>query len=275
MSTQRSIRPRSIRPRSIRPRSIRRPATLVGAFALALGAVFATTTPAWARTGGQHTGAGSGTTNPAAEQSRTIVATGTARVRGTPDVLTVTLGVNTRGHSVGEALDRNNSAARKVIAVLYDGGVDKKDVQTTNFSINPIYGDNANDIEGYMVSNLVVAQLRELDKAGSILDKAAEAGGNDAVVRGVSFDIDDTSDLIATARADAVKRARNQAEQLAAAAGVQLGDVLTISESSRDYGPVTTAPSAGSDEAVAQMRVALESGSEELTVQVSVVFSIR
>ena len=59
------------------------------------------------------------------------------------------LGVTTRGHSVGEALDRNNSGARKVIEVLLDGGVDKKDVQTTNFSINPIYGDNGNDIEGY------------------------------------------------------------------------------------------------------------------------------
>ena len=69
--------------------------------------------------------------------------------------------------------------------------------------------------------------------------------------------------------------ARNQAEQLATAAGVQLGDVLTISESSRDYGPVTAAPSAGmADEAVART-LTLESGSEELTVQVSVVFSIR
>ena len=256
-------------------RVIRRPAVLVGAAVLAVAAVLAmATTPAWARSTGQRTGTGSSTT-PAADPTRTIVATGTARVRGTPDVLTVMLGVTTRGHSVGEALDRNNSSARKVIGVLYDNGVDKKDVQTTNFSINPIYGDNANDIEGYTVSNLVVAQLRDLDKAGSILDKAAEAGGNDTVVRGVSFDIDDTSDLIAAARTDAVKRARNQAEQLATAAGVQLGDVLTISESSRDYGPLTAAPSAGSaDEAVART-LTLESGSEELTVQVSVVFSIR
>jgi uncharacterized protein YggE len=210
----------------------------------------------------------------AADSSRTIVATGTARVRGTPDVLTVTLGVTTRGKTVGEALDRNNTGARKVIDVLYDNGVDKKDVQTTNFSISPIFGDNGNDIEGYQVSNLVVAQLRDLEKAGSILDKAAQAGGDDVIVRGVSFDIDDTSDLISAARTDAVKRARNQAEQLAAAADVQLGDVLTISESSRDVGAWTTAPSM-SDEAMAAMRVQIESGSEVLTVQVSVVFAIR
>jgi uncharacterized protein YggE len=268
MSTQRSVQ-RS----SIQRASIWRSAALIGAALLAVSAVLATTVaPAWARTPRQNRGSDAVTTP--ADPTRTIVATGTARVRGTPDVLTVMLGVTTRGHSVGEALDRNNSGARKVIDVLYDNGVDKKDVQTTNFSINPIYGDNGNDIEGYMVSNLVVAQLRDLEKAGSILDKAAQAGGDDVIVRGVSFDIDDTSDLIAAARADAVKRARNQAEQLAAAAGVQLGDVLTISESSRDVGPVASMPTA-TDESAAAMRVQIEGGSEELTVQVSVVFSIR
>jgi len=70
-----------------------------------------------------------------------------------------------------------------------------------------------------------------------------------------------------------VKRARNQAEQLATAAGVQLGDVLTISESSPDVGPVLAAPEAA--DARAASSVPIQSGSEELTVQVSVVFSIR
>ena len=248
-----------------------RRALTLGATALAaVSFVVGAAAPASARAVRQR--ADSGTTG-SADQSRTLVATGTARVRGTPDVLTVMLGVTSRGKTVGEALDRNNAAARKVIEVLLDGGVDKKDLQTTNFSIGPIYGDNASDIQGYQVSNVVVAQLRELDKAGSLLDKAAQAGGDDVVVRNVSFDIDDTSDLVAAARADAVKRARNQAEQLAAAAGVQLGDVLTISESSQDVGPVLAAPEAAADRAASS--VPIQTGSEELTVQVSVVFSIR
>ncbi|HEX5095299.1 MAG TPA: SIMPL domain-containing protein [Acidimicrobiia bacterium] len=208
-----------------------------------------------------------------ADQSRSIVATGTSRVRGTPDVLTVQVGATSRGHTVGEALDRNNAAVRKVIAALVDGGVDKKDIQTTNLSVGPIYGDNGNDIQGYQVSNVVVAHLRDLEKAGSLLDEAVQAGGDDVVLRGVSFDIDDTSDLVAAARVDAVKRARNQAEQLAAAAGVQLGDVMTISESSRDVGPVVSAPDAAASTSVE--RLVIQSGSQELTVQVSVVFSIR
>jgi uncharacterized protein YggE len=212
-------------------------------------------------------------TTPTAGSSRTIIATGTAKVRGTPDVLTVMLGVTSRGKTVGEALDRNNAAARKVLEVLLDGGVDKKDLQTTNFSIGPIYGDNANDVQGYQVSDVVVAQLRDLDKAGSLLDKAAQAGGDDVVVRNVSFDIDDTSDLVVAARAEAVKRARNQAEQLATAAGVELGDVVKISESSPDVGPVLESGDMAARSTASS--VPIQTGSEELTVQVTVVYSIR
>jgi uncharacterized protein YggE len=70
-----------------------------------------------------------------------------------------------------------------------------------------------------------------------------------------------------------VKRARNQAEQLAAAADVQLGDVVTISESSRDVGPV--AEPGMYSATTTRLQVPIETGSEVLTVQVSVVFSIR
>lgn len=202
---------------------------------------------------------------------RTLVATGTARVRGVPDVLTMTLGVTTRADSVGTALDRNNATVDKVMRVLTDGGVDKKDVQTSSFSISPVY-DDGSDIDGYQVSNLVSVQLRDLDHAGQLIDQAASAGGDDVVMQGVSFGFDDTSALVAQARAEAVKRARAQAEQLADAAGVTLVEVRTISESSFDPGPVAVAPEASARAADA---IAISPGAEELSVQVTVVYTIR
>ena len=203
---------------------------------------------------------------------RTLVATGTARIRGVPDVLTSTLGVTTRADTVGSALDRNNQAVAKVIAVLENGDVDADDIQTSSLSISPVYGDRSDEITGYQVANLVTVRLRDLARAGALIDKVAAAGGDDVVMRGVSFGFDDTSALVARARTDAVKRARAQAEQLAEAAGVTLVEVRTISESSVDPGPVLAAPETA---ARADDGVPIAPGTEELSVQVSLVYTIR
>ena len=266
--TRTSRSPRSIRSiRSIRPHRAAAAAVVLVALVGLIGAL-----PAGARTARtDRVGAGLDQSTDTTDGGRTLVATGTARVRGVPDVLTMTLGVGTRGDSVGEALNRNNEAIRKVMDVLRDGDVDEKDIQTSSFSISPSYDDNG-EIDGYQVSNLVTVQLRDLEKAGSLIDKAAAAGGDDVVMRGVSFGFDDTSALVAQARTDAVKRARTQAEQLAEAAGVTLVEVRTINESSYDPGPVAAAPEA---EARAADGVAIAPGSEELSVQVTIVYAIR
>ncbi len=242
----------------------------VAAIALTAGLVL-TTSPADART--TRPGRLPVATDPVTSTTdRTLIATGTARVRGVPDLLTLRLGITSRGDTVGAALDHNNAAVAKVLQVLDGGGVDKRDIQTSNFSIGPVYDDKSSAITGYRVSNLVSVQLRDLDRAGSLIDKAAAAGGDDTVVQGVSFGFDDTSTLVAQARSEAVKRARAQAEQLAEAAGVELVEVRTISESSLDAGPVLAAPDAA---AMRLDSIAISPGSEELSVQVSIAFTIR
>jgi hypothetical protein len=243
---------------------------LVGATALA-AIVVATAVPVAADTA-RPTRARAATEPTAETTDRTVVATGTAKVRGVPDVLTMTLGVTSRADTVGAALDRNNAAVGKVMDVLTDAGVDEKDVQTSSFSIGPVYDDRGAKVTGYQVSNLVTVTLRDLARAGTLIDRAAQAGGDDVVMHGVSFSFDDASGLVARARAEAVRRARAQAEQLAQAAGVELVAVRTISESSPDAGPVLSAPEAS---ARADTGVAIAPGSEELSVQVTVVYTIR
>lgn len=267
-----STSPRS-RPTPRSGRSRRSVRAALGATAVLVALLVATTAaPASARTArADRRGTVPVTTDPAAS-TRTVVATGVARVQGVPDVLTMTLGVTSRGRTVGEALDRNTAAASKVMEVLTDGGVDKKDIQTSSFSIGPTYDDHSGDLNGYQVSNQVTVRLRELAKAGGLIDKAAGAGGDDVVMQGVSFGFDDASDLVAQARAEAVKRARSQAEQLARAAGVELGEVRTITESSMDVGPVITPEAATKSQADS---VPISPGSEEVAVQVSIVYAIH
>ncbi len=228
---------------------------LLGAAALAVALVLALALP-----GGAQTEA-SGT-------RRTITAVGIGEVQGVPDVLELVLGVSTRDHSAKTALERNSQLARKVAEVLRDAGVADEDVQTAGVSIGPVYDDNA-DVVAYEVSNTVSAKLRDLSKAGDVIDAATTVAGNDVVLHTIGFSFDDDSDLVAAARRRAVERARNQAEQLADAAGVDLGEILTIQESGTPSGPPIALR-----EAVADSSAPISPGSEIVSLEVTVVFRI-
>jgi len=206
------------------------------------------------------------------DNPRTINVVGTGVVRGTPDVLDLSIGVSTRDKSAGEALSRNNELSNKLNAVLRDAGVDEKDIQTSNLSIAPIYDDNGENVIAYGVDNTVTVKIRELAKAGKIVDAAAGVAGDEIVVNNLAFSFDDNSDLVAQARTEAVKRGKAQAEQLAKAAGVELGDVLTISEGTTPEPPVITATS--KQAGVADASAPIEPGSQSLSVQVNMTFKI-
>jgi uncharacterized protein YggE len=203
---------------------------------------------------------------------RTINVVGTGQVRGTPDVLDLTIGVSTRSKSAGEALGRNSDLTNKVVGVLKDAGVDAKDIQTSNLSISPVYDDQGENVIAYGVTNTVDVTIRDLDKAGEIVDAAAKVAGDEIVVNGLSFSFDDNSELVAQARTEAVKRAKAQAEQLAKAAGVELGDVLTITEAGVPDGPVIAA--APREAGSADASTPIEPGSQSLSVQVSITYEI-
>jgi uncharacterized protein YggE len=203
-------------------------------------------------------------------QPRTITGTATGEVQGTPDTLTVTLGVESRSPSAQEALARNSERATKVIEALKAAGVQPADLQTSQLSLYPTF-DNRGRPTGYSVSNMVTATTHDVPNAGAIVDAAAAQAGDDIRVQGVALSIEDTSDLVARARADAVRRARAQARQLARAADVKLGPLQRISERRPSTGMYPTLQAADS----AALRVApIEPGSQELTVDVTVVYTI-
>lgn len=207
---------------------------------------------------------------PASGDLATITTVGTGKVKGTPDVMTITLGVETRSASAQEALAQNNVLAADVIAVLKASGVADADLQTSQFYVNPTYGEK-NEITGYSVTNTVTATLRDITAAGSVIDAVAQKAGDAVRVQQIGFSIDDDSELRAAARADAVKQAQAQAGQLAAAAGVPLGALRSITEVSA-ASPMPFY--AASDMAGGRESVPLEVGSQQLTVTVQVVYDL-
>ena len=205
--------------------------------------------------------------------SPSIAVAGHGKVEGAPDTATVTIGVETHDPSAQAALNRNNVEATALINELKAKGVAGKDIQTSNLSVNPDY-DLKGHVTGYGVSNTVTVKLRDLTNAGKIIDAAAAKVGNDIRLQGVQFSIDNTSSLIAKARADAVKDALAQGHQLADAGGVTLGSIRLIDDTGTQLPPPTTFYGGAADQAMARAAVPIETGTQELSVDVTVVFNI-
>lgn len=173
-------------------------------------------------------------TSDSSEPIRTITVTGTGKVELTPDTAYIYIGVHSEGPDAVEAVSSNNEKSEAVKDALVAQGVAEEDIQTTNFSIypQPRYDDQGQPTGEitYMVDNTVYVKVGDLDKVGEILDAAVKAGANS--INGISFDLEDKSAAMAEAREKAVDDANAQAQQLADAAGVSLGPVITISTSS-------------------------------------------
>jgi len=165
------------------------------------------------------------------ETVRTISVNGTGRVKAAPDVADVSLGVTKQGEDAQSAADEAATTMDAVIKALLDLGIAEADIQTTSLNLNPIYDweENPPEIEGWEASNQVRVTVRDIDAVGDVVDTAVAAGATN--VNGISFRIEDPTAAEATARDAAVADARAKADQLAAAAGVTIIGVMSISES--------------------------------------------
>jgi uncharacterized protein len=240
---------------------------LIGAFALGVNRGNASSSggpgPAASQSGVQLTSASSGAR---------ITVTGTGMVTGTPNQLTLTMGVQVNGASVDSALQQANQAETRVTAALRALGVAAADIQTSGLYIQPNYGSSAQTPNGYGVSESLTATLVNIATAGTQIQAAVRAGGNATTVDGVSLDLTDTSGLLATARARAVADARAKAAQYAQALGQQLGPVVSISDQTQaPSGPVPLAANAAAGRASS---VPISPGSQQLSISVTVVYAL-
>ena len=200
-----------------------------------------------------------------------ITAHGTGTATGAPDEVTIVLGVQTQANNAGAAMTANAQQANNVINTLKEKGVADADIQTSQLSVNPSYDPSGGRIIGYQVTNQVTVTLHKIDGSGAIIDAAGKAAGDAIRVQQLSFSIADDSKLREKARADAVTKAKAQAEQMADAAGVRLGKVLSITEN-----PTATPPSPlyrrSLDDAAGSTPV--QPGTSTLTVSVDIVYDI-
>ncbi|MDM7933454.1 SIMPL domain-containing protein [Tabrizicola sp.] len=168
-----------------------------------------------------------------------ITVTGTGAVEAAPDIATLTIGVTTQGDTAADALGANTVALEAVMARLTSAGIEPRDIQTSNLSLNPNwtgYENNKPTISGYVANNMLTIRVRQLDGLGTVLDAAVADGAN--TLNGLSFGLADPDPVLNEARREAVADARARAELLASAAGVKLGRIISISEAGFASDPV-------------------------------------
>jgi uncharacterized protein YggE len=201
-----------------------------------------------------------------------ITVTGTGIVSGTPDQLTLSMGVQTTGSSVSAALQQANRAARAVTAALTRTGVRHSDIQTADLYIQPDYTGGSVLPAGYAVSESIQVTLRTLMVAGTQISGAVRAGGNAVEVNGVSLNLSDTGSLLAAARARAAADARAKAAEYAKGLGRSLGPLLSVSEQNPTPPPVFAQGTA--QPAATPSPVPVSPGRQQLTVTVTAVFAL-
>lgn len=200
-----------------------------------------------------------------------VTVTGEATVEAAPDMATISLGVTTEGQTAAEAMTANSKALQAVVERLKAAGIEDRDLQTSNLSLNPNWvgydSGSTPKIAGYVASNMLNVRVRALDGLGSVLDASIADGAN--TLNGISFELAQPRPALDEARKAAVADARARAALLIEAAGGTLGKIVSITENSGYGSPM---PMFKSDAAAAPVPVA--AGQIGLSASVTISFEI-
>lgn len=207
---------------------------------------------------------------------RSISVAGHAEINVEPDIAMLDGGVTTEAKEAGTAAADNAKIMAAIFDALKGAGIADKDLQTTNFSIQPVWpakrpdANRSEDVQivGYRVSNRVRVKVRDMTRVASVLDAMVKAGAND--IGGISFVVSEQDKRLDDARAEAMRDAKRKADIFARTAGVKLGAPLSISES----GSAPPRPMAYRSLAPAAEAAPIAHGEQTLQVHLSVTYEI-
>jgi hypothetical protein len=207
----------------------------------------------------------------------TFSVTGDGKVTVVPDIAIISAGVQAQGATVTVVQDQLNKAINAVTSAVKRAGVEDKDIQTTNYTINPTYdyGTGNPKITGYQASSDLMIKVHAIDTANTVIDAATAAGANQ--IGGITFDVDDKTKAQDAARTLAVADAKRKATDAAKIAGFSLGRIINYSE---DFGnvvrPMPLMANAATADGVAKTAPTnVSTGSTDITVQVTLSYEIR
>jgi hypothetical protein len=163
--------------------------------------------------------------------NQTISVSGSGSAAAPPDLAVIDIGVEVVAVSVAEARATASHAMDAVLTSLRQSGIGDAELSTTSYTINPEYDHrDGRRLCGFRVANMVEVEIDDMERLGEIIDTAAAAGSEHVVIQGLRFAHKDPAVLEKEARSRAWQDASDKARQLATLAGVEVGDVVSMSE---------------------------------------------
>ena len=205
------------------------------------------------------------------DHPREVTVVGSGHVQGVPDTLTADVGIEFTAPDVTAAMNQTNDRQQMVINAVASAGVDRKDISTTEVSLQPQYDNAGGTITGYRAANSIRVKIHPADSASHVLAVIVGTGGDATRINSVSYSIADDSQLVKDARAHAFADAKDRAAQYAQLSGLGLGKIVSVSETSGAAPPTTVpAPRGGMQEAIP-----LEPGQQTVSFSVTAVWELR
>lgn len=206
-------------------------------------------------------------------QGLTVQATGTADV--VPDSVRVSFMVSALADANDAALSEASRVADIVRTTLTGSGVEIADIATQSLTVNPEYSyteAEGQKLIGYRASQFFDVLIRDAANAGSVIDAVVSKGGPNVSVNSTTPVVDDASDGAVAAREDAVKKARAKAEAYAELLGVELGDLVYLTEMSA---PVNVMAGARADMVTENAATVIDLGTQEVSVTIEVRWEVN
>lgn len=198
-----------------------------------------------------------------------VITGGDATVSKRPDIAYINVGVEAQASSASQAQKDLATLANKLIAKAKSLGIPDKEINTSGYSVGPIYSNDGRNITGYQAGLSLNLKWHNVDNVGTALDGLVQQGGATRI--SVSFGLNDPKAAQAEARSQAIADAKSRATAMAKAAGVQLGQVLRITDQTTVSRPpmYELAPVARAADSTT-----VPVGELEVTVQVEVDFAL-
>jgi uncharacterized protein YggE len=210
-----------------------------------------------------------------AATTNTVSFSGEGKISAKPDIAIISAGVMTQNADSKTAQDANSQKSKTITDYLKSQGIDEKDIKTSDYNISPQYNYSGGQstIVGYQVSENFQIKVHDLTKVSTILSGLVRAGANQ--VNNLGLQIENPDSLKDQARQMAIEDAKKKAQTLQGQVGIKLGHIVNFSENSGVGGPIYYDAKAQGMGGGGGPVPSIETGQNDITVDVTLTYQIK